>query len=182
LALLVVLDTLDPAERLAFVLHDLFAIPFEEIAPIVDRTPTATRMLASRARRRVRGAGTTYDRVDVARQQEIVEAFLAAARGGDLQGLLELLDPDVVLRADATSIAAGAIDGLHGAQAVASTFSGRARGAHVKLLDGLAGWLWAEQGRRKVAFVFTVVDDKIAEIALVGDHEPLTAMEITDVP
>jgi RNA polymerase sigma factor (sigma-70 family) len=181
-ALLVVLDTLDPAERLAFVLHDLFAVPFDEIAPIVDRTPTAARMLASRARRRVQGAGTTYDPADVSRQREIVEAFLAAARGGDLQALLEILDPDVVLRADATSIAAGALAEVRGARAVAGAFSGRARSARVKLLDGLPGLLWADHGRRKVAFVFTIVDDKVAEISLVGDEEPLTAMEVTNVP
>src|SRR5438270_11354347 len=124
LALLVVLDRLNPAERLAFVMHDMFAVPFEEIAPIVGRSPAAARQLASRARRRVRGAQT---KPDLARQRAVVDAFLAAARGGDFEGLLELLDPDVVCRADAAAAAMGADAEVRGADAVTKTFAGRAR-------------------------------------------------------
>jgi RNA polymerase sigma factor (sigma-70 family) len=182
IALLVVLDTLDPAERLAFVLHDMFAVPFDEIAPIVGRTPSAARMLASRARRRVQGAGDSYDQPDVSRQREIVEAFLKASRGGDLQALLELLDPDVVVRADATAMTIGAMAEIRGAPSVASTFAGRARGARVKLLDGLPGLLWTDQGTRRMAFLFTVVEGRVAEIALIADTERLEGLEVTPVP
>lgn len=182
-AMLVVLDTLDPAERLAFVLHDMFAVPFDEIAPIVGRTSAAARMLASRARRRVQGAGTTYEARDVQKQREIVEAFLAASRGGDLNKLLEILDPDVVFRADATARSrGGAKSELRGAPAVAEMFLGRARAARVKLLDGLPGLLWVEQGTRRVAFTFTIVGDKITELDLIADEEPLAALEVTNVP
>ncbi len=181
-AMLVVLDTLDPAERLAFVLHDMFAVPFDEIAPIVGRTSAAARMLASRARRRVQGAGTSYDPKDTGRQREVVEAFLAAARGGDLRKLLEILDPDVVFRADATARVNGATDDLHGADAVAAAFNGRARAARVKLLDGLPGLLWADHGTRRAAFLFTVADGRVTELLLIADPEELSALEVTDVP
>src|SRR6266852_2902561 len=126
LALLVVLGTLDPAERLAFVLHDIFAVPFDEIAPIVGRSPTAARQLASRARRRVRGAATVPD-AELSRQREVVDAFLAAARGGEFDALLALLDPDVVFRADRAAVAAGSSGEVRGASAVARLFSGRAQ-------------------------------------------------------
>ena len=126
LALLVVLETLTPAERLAFVLHDMFAVPFDEIAPIVGRSPAAARQLASRARRRVQGAGAVPD-ADRARQREVVDAFLAASRAGDFDALLALLDPDVVLRADRTAVEFGADEEVIGSPAVAETFSGRAR-------------------------------------------------------
>src|SRR2546427_1839191 len=129
LALLVVLDTLNPAERLAFVLHDLFAVPFDEIAPIVGRSETAARQLASRARRRVQGAATVPD-VDLTRQREVVDAFLAASRGGDFDALLAVLDPDVVLRADSAAVHAGASGEGPGGPAVAKQVSGRARVAH----------------------------------------------------
>jgi len=150
LALLVVLDTLTPAERLAFVLHDMFAMPFEEIAPIVERTPAATRQLASRARRRVQGADTTQD-TDLTRRREIVQAFLAASRGGDLGALVTMLDPDVVVRADQTVVRIGTAAETRGAQTVASFFSGRARGAKLALIDGVAGLVWATGGRPRVA-------------------------------
>ena len=129
LALLVVMDTLTPAERLAFVLHDTFAVPFEEIAPIVGKSTAAVRQLASRARRRVRGQSDDSPDQDAARRREVVSAFLAASRGGDFAGLLKLLDPDVVLRADPTAAAFGATPELRGAGAVAEQFSGRARAA-----------------------------------------------------
>src|SRR5213596_435811 len=137
LALLVVLDTLNPAERLAFVLHDLFAVPFDEIAPIVGRSPTATRQLASRARRRVRAGGAAPER-SVLRQREVVDAFLAASRGGDFEGLLTLLDPDVVLRADPGAVPPGGSRVVHGATAVARLFSGRAQAAQPALINGAA--------------------------------------------
>src|SRR5438105_7873265 len=130
LALLVVLDTLNPAERLAFVLHDLFAVPFDEIAPIVGRSETAARQLASRARRRVQGAATAPD-ADLTRQREVVDAFLAASRGGDFDALLAVLDPDVVLRADSAAVHMGASREVRGAAAVAKQFSGRARFAQL---------------------------------------------------
>src|SRR5437588_7467652 len=145
LALLVVLDTLNPPERLAFVLHDLFAVPFDEIAPIVGRSPTATRQLASRARRRVQAAATDSD-VDLTRQREVVDAFLAASRGGDFDALLAVLDPDVVLRADRAAVHTGAKREVRGAPAVAETFSGRARGAKPALVDGAVGAVWAPGG------------------------------------
>src|SRR5436305_2614807 len=145
-ALLVVLDTLAPAERLAFVLHDMFAVPFDEIAPIVGRSPAAARQLASRARRRVQGPAAAPD-ADPGRQREVVDAFLAASRGGDFDALLALLDPDVVLRADGTAVRAGAPGEARGAVAVAGTFSGRARVAQPALVDGMAGAVWAPGGR-----------------------------------
>src|SRR5438309_7157919 len=126
LALLVVLDTLDPAEQLAFVLHDMFAVPFEEIEPIVGRSPAAARQLASRARRRVRGAENT-DEPDQAHQRAIIDAFLAASRGGDLGALIAMLDPGVVLSADEDAVRMGAEAEVRGADAVAGTFAGRAR-------------------------------------------------------
>ena len=126
LALLVVLNTLSPAERLAFVLHDVFAMPFDEIAPIVERSPTATRQLASRARRRVRGAATVKD-ADLTYQREVVDAFLAASRAGNFDALLAVLNPDVVFRADLTAVPAGASREVRGALAVARQFSGRAQ-------------------------------------------------------
>src|SRR5436189_1027603 len=145
LALLVVLDTLNPPERLAFVLHDLFAVPFDEIAPIVGRSPTATRQLASRARRRVQGAATDAD-VDLTPQREVVNAFLAASRGGDFDALLAVLDPDVVLRADPASVNMGSSREVRGAQSVAKQFSGRARAAQPALVNGAVGLVWAPGG------------------------------------
>lgn len=136
IALLVVLETLTPAERLAFVLHDLFAVPFKEVAGIVGRSPAAARQLASRARRRVQHADTTTPDVDAARQREIVEAFLEASRNGEFDALLALLDPDAVLRVDGAAASSGASDAL-GAYSVASTFSGRAKAEQPAMVDGL---------------------------------------------
>ncbi|MGW1495706.1 sigma-70 family RNA polymerase sigma factor [Streptomyces sp. NPDC002402] len=177
LALLVVLDTLDPAERLAFVLHDMFALPFDEIAPIVDRTPAAARQLASRARRRVRGAARVPE-PDVSRQREIVDAFLAAARGGEFDALLTVLDPDVVLRADSTAVRAGATGLVRGASAVADTFSGRAQLAQTALVDGAVGAVWAPRGRPLVVFGFTITDGKISAIDLVAEPERLRRLDL----
>ena len=181
LALLVVLDTLTPAERLAFVLHDMFAMPFEEIAPIVERTPAATRQLASRARRRVQGADTTPD-TDLTRRREIVQAFLAASRGGDLGALVTMLDPDVVVRADQTVVRIGTAVETRGAQTVASFFSGRARGAKLALIDGVAGLVWATGGRPRVVFSFTLSDGKITAIDLLGDPDVLGRLDVVTLP
>jgi RNA polymerase sigma-70 factor (ECF subfamily) len=177
LALLVVLDTLNPAERLAFVLHDIFAVPFDEIAPIVGRTEMATRQLASRARRRVQGAETDPD-ADLTRQREVVDAFLAASRGGDFVALLTLLDPDVVYRADHAAVLVGASKEVRGAEAVAGQFSGRAQTAKLALVNGAAGAVWAPGGRPRVVFNFTITDGKIVAIDLLADPERLRQLDL----
>jgi RNA polymerase sigma-70 factor (ECF subfamily) len=179
LALLVVLDTLTPAERLAFVLHDLFAMPFDEIAPIVDRTPAAARQLASRARRRVQAAGPAVPEADPGRQREVVEAFLAAARGGRFDALLELLDPDVVLRADAAAVRVGAPAELRGAPAVAGTFRGRIRHARLAVIDGAAGAVFAPGGQLKVVFGFTVTNGRIIAVEMIADPDLLPQLDVT---
>jgi len=178
LALLVVLDTLTPAERLAFVLHDMFAVPFEEIAPIVERSPAATRKLASRARLRVQGADTAPD-IDLTRQRQIVEAFLAASRNGDFDALLAALDPDVVLRSDQAVVRMGGGEAeVRGAAAVAGTFSGRAKAARLALVDGVAGAVWTHKGRPRVVFGFTITDGKISAISLRADPALLAEVDV----
>jgi RNA polymerase sigma factor (sigma-70 family) len=177
LALLVVLETLEPAERVAFVLHDMFDLPFAEIAPIVGRSRDAARQLASRARRRVHGTGGV-EISDRARQRGIVDAFLAASREGDFGALLALLDPGAVLRADAATIQAGAEAEVMGADAVAKTFAGRARAARLALIDGDAGLVWSMAGEPKVAFLFTFEGSRIAAIDLVGNPERLRELAI----
>ena len=176
-ALTLVLDTLTPAERLAFVLHDVFAVPFDEIAPIVDRTPTATRQLASRARRRVQERAGSAP-ADPVRQRAVVAAFLAASRSGDFAALLELLAPDVVLRADAAAVATGAAAEVLGAQAVAQTFSGRARAARLALVDGVPAAVWAVGGRLGVVFGFTVAGGVVGSIRLIADPEVLAGLTV----
>jgi len=177
LALLVVLDTLAPAERVAFVLHDLFAVPFDEIAPIVGRSPNAAKMLASRARRRVQGADPVAD-ADLSGQRAVVDAFLAASRGGDFGALLAVLDPDVVLRADPTAVRAGASAAVRGAAAVAETFSGRARLARPALVDGAVGAVWAAGGRPRFVFSFTITRGKIVAIDILADPERLGQLDL----
>ncbi|MDQ0377074.1 sigma-70 family RNA polymerase sigma factor [Amycolatopsis thermophila] len=177
LALLVVLDTLDPAERLALVLHDMFALPFDEIAPIVDRTPAAARQLASRARRRVQGAPTVPDS-DVSRQREVVNAFFAAARDGDFAALVAVLDPDVVLRSESPTLPAGAARVVRGAEAVAGQallFRGTgAGGVPVPVLvNGVAGQLVTRDGKPQTLFAFTVVDNRIAAIDIISAPDRL---------
>ena len=177
-ALLVVLDTLAPAERLAFVLHDMFGVSFEEIAPIVGRNPIAARQLASRARRRVQGSTDVPD-ADHARKREIVAAFLAASRNGDFAALLALLDPAVVLRADAAALQANAARQgagapplaaeARGTRIVVDTFSGRARTARAALIDGAPGAVVALGGQSRVVFAFTIADDRITAIDLIAD-------------
>jgi RNA polymerase sigma factor (sigma-70 family) len=177
LALLVVLDTLDPAERLAFVLHDLFDVPFDEIAPIVGRSPTAARQLASRARRRVRGQSAAMDSdVDLTSQRNVVDAFLAASRTGDFEALLALLDPEVVLRADDAGVALGVWSGVRGAQDMARRFAG-VRGARPALMNGAVGAVWAPGGQPRVAFVFTITDGKIVAIDCIADPEHLRQLD-----
>jgi RNA polymerase sigma factor (sigma-70 family) len=175
-ALLVVLETLAPAERVAFVLHDLFAVPFDEIASIVGRTPATTRQLASRARRRVQGASAVPG--DRTRQREIVGAFLAASRGGDFEALLAVLDPDVVLRADPAAVRMGASAEVRGAAAVAGTFSGRAQAAQPALVNGVAGLVWAQGGQPRVVFDFKIADGKVAGIDMIADPEQLRRLDL----
>jgi hypothetical protein len=159
------------------VLHDLFAVPFDQIAPIVGRTPNAAKMLASRARRRVQGAATVPD-ADLGRQRAVVDAFLAASRGGDFDALLALLDPDVVLRADRAAVQVGTSREVRGAAAVASTFSGRSRFARPALVDGAAGAVWAPGGRPRVVFGFTITHGKIIEIDILADPERLRRLDL----
>jgi RNA polymerase sigma-70 factor (ECF subfamily) len=182
LALLVVLETLAPAERLAFVLHDLFAVPFDEIASIIGRSPAATRQLASRARRRVQGAGRIPD-VDRARQREVVNAFLAAARGGDFDALLAVLDPDVVLRADRGAVPPGASRVVRGARSVAEqalTFSRLAGLARPALVNGAAGLVaFDPHGRPFSVMGFTVAGGRIVEIDVLADSARLSRLDLT---
>ena len=181
LALLIVLESLSPAERLAFVLHDMFAVPFDEIAPIVGRSEPATRKLASRARNRVRGEAPVPD-PDRARQREVVEAFLAASREGDFEALVALLDPDVVLRADS-----GGPDGgpalLRGRDAVgaqAKRFSGRSRYTRPVLVNGAVGALVEMNGRVLAVMGLTVADGLIAEMNIVTSPERLSRLQVTE--
>jgi RNA polymerase sigma-70 factor (ECF subfamily) len=178
-ALMIVLDTLAPAERLAFVLHDIFAMPFDEIAPILDRSPVAARQLASRARRRVQGAPPRQ--VDPARQRRVVDAFLAALRDGEFEALLTLLDPDVLLRDDSASLP-GAAAMMQGARAVggyALNFSRSAQVVYPALVNGSAGLAIVPQGRLVGALAFTVRDDKIVEIAMISDPDRLREVDLT---
>jgi RNA polymerase sigma factor (sigma-70 family) len=177
IALLVVLETLTPAERLAFVLHDMFAVPFDEIAPMLGRSPTATRQLASRARRRVQGAAPTPD-PDVARQREVVDAFFAAARGGDFDALVAVLDPDVVARTDGGP---GASVVVRGAAAVAGRALAYARPSALvrpALVNGAAGVVVTVDGRPVSVMAFTVRDGKIVEIDTLSDVERLGRLDL----
>jgi RNA polymerase sigma-70 factor (ECF subfamily) len=178
LALLVVLDTLTPAERLALVLHDMFDVPFDQIAPIIERSPVAARQIASRARRRIKAAASTPG-ADPSRQREVVAAFVAAARGGDFDALLALLDPDVVLRADRTTVQLGASKEVRGAAAVAGFFSKRARTAQPALINRAAAAVWAPGGLPRVVFLFTITHGTVAAIELVADPERLRDLDLT---
>lgn len=176
-ALLVVLNTLAPAERLAFVLHDMFAVPFEEIAPIVGRTPAAARQLASRARRRVQGSREAADG-DAPRQRRVVEAFLAASRDGDFEGLLAVLDPEVVFRADAAAQRLGSLAEIRGATAVAETFKGRAQTAKPALVDGGPGLAVILGGQLRIVLQFTIVGDRIVAFEAIADAERIAALGV----
>ncbi|MCU1459721.1 MAG: hypothetical protein JWL73_3813 [Actinomycetia bacterium] len=180
-ALLVVLEMLTPGERLAFVLHDMFGLPFEEIAPIVGRSTAAARQLASRGRRRVQGA-TNAPEVDLTRQREVVEAFIAASRTGDFDALLALLDPDVVLRVDGAAAGGQGSKVIRGAEAVggqARLFSGRARFARVALIDGTVGVVILPRGRVTLALVNRVADGRIVELEVIGEPDRLAALDVT---
>lgn len=186
-ALLLVLDALAPAERLAFVLHDLFAVPFDEVAPIVGRSPAAARQLASRARRRVQGTDEMPSG-DRRRQQEIVDAFLAASRRGDYEALVSLLDPDAVLRADRSAVELAIANRdrgapllepeVRGARKVATALIGRATAARSALVEGTPGAVWVAGGRPRAAFAFHVVGDTVSEIEIVTDPAVVAALDI----
>jgi RNA polymerase sigma factor (sigma-70 family) len=189
-ALQVVLDTLEPRERLAFVLHDLFAVPFDEIAPVVDGTSSAARQLASRARRRLlkaapgpAGAAGPVSAALAARadqQRAVVDAFFAAARRAQFAALLELLDPAVIMRADAVAARMGAQDSMTGADVVAKWISGRARGAVAATVGGEPGAAWAVKGSVRVAFSFTITSSgRITVIDLIGDPAALAELGVT---
>src|SRR5689334_18211256 len=186
LALLVVLDTLTPAERLAFVLHDMFAMPFAEVADVLGRTPDATRQLASRARRRVRGAPSPDHGADVARQREVAAAFLAASRGGDLSALVALLDSDVTLSADAAAVPAGRPAVLHGAKTVATgaiAAAAIARQSQLALVDGAVGIVYAPAGHLRIALALTVSDArKITAIDVIADPDRLGQLHLAVLP
>ena len=181
LALLVVLETLSPAERLAFVLHDLFGVPFDEIAPLVDRSPMATRKLASRARNRIKGPPAPSE-IDRARQRKVVEAFLAASRQGDFEGLVAVLDPDVHLRVDPQILPVGVTAEARGARTVAARAKAFSRGVTapvaLSLIDGSVGLILAPNGRLQLAQTFKVVDGKITEIELIADPDRLDALQL----
>jgi RNA polymerase sigma factor (sigma-70 family) len=180
LALLVVLETLNPAERLAFVLHDMFAVPFDEIAPIVDRSPEAARQLASRARRRVQGEKAIPD-ADLDTQREVVDAFLAAARGGDFEGLLEVLDPDVVLRADRGAVAIGSARVVRGAANVARgalAFSRLDIEVRPTLVNGAVGTVTLRDGRPFAIAGFTIRNRRIVEMDIIADPERLNRLDL----
>ena len=180
LALLVVLDTLTPAERLAFVLHDMFAVPFDEIASMLDRSPAAARQLASRARRRVSGVGPAAE-ADLIRQRRVVDAYLAAARNGDFEALVALLHPDVVLRADPAAGPTPEPVVLRGARLVArgATAAGeRVRFSQPALVDGTVGVVMAPRGKLFLVLRFTIVDDLITEIDIIGEPDRLRTLEL----
>lgn len=178
LALSMVLETLEPAQRVAFVLHDMFDLPFDEIAPIVGRTPVATRQLASRARRRVRGASTSD--VDLVRNREVVEAFIAAAKAGDFEALLAVLDPDVVFRCDAKAIRMGGPPEVHGPTPVAEFFDGRADAAVAGLIDGAVGILVPVKGRMLLVLRVTFGDGKITALDAVADRDAIASMVLEE--
>jgi RNA polymerase sigma-70 factor (ECF subfamily) len=186
LALLVVLDTLTPAERLAFVLHDMFAMPFDEVAEVLGRSPEATRQLASRARRRVRGASSPDRAADLARQREVAAAFRAAARGGDLAALVAVLDSDVVLTGDGAASPAGRPTVLRGAEVVARgavMSAERAGQSRLVLVDGTVGIVWEPAGHPQVVLAFTVsAERRITEIYVIADPGRLDRLQLAVLP
>ena len=177
LALLVVLDTLAPAERVAFVLHDVFDLPFEEIAAIVDRTPAAARQLASRARRRLQGSPAAPGQ-DLERQRAVAEAFLAASRGGDIDALVQVLDPDVVLRLNRSEL----LRGVRAVMGQALAFPENARFTQTALINGAGGFVVAPRGRLSLVLVFTIVDQRITEVDVLTDPAHLRDVDIYPWP
>ena len=181
LAMLVLLRQLSPAKRIAFVLHDMFDLPFDEISAIVGRSPEASRQLASRARRRVQGKPAPDER-ELAANRSLVGAFLTASRTGDLSGLLAVLDPDVVMRADAAALQIGAIPPqTRGADAVARAFAGRARNARIGLIDDAIGIIIARDGELRLVLEVIIRDGRIAEITSIADKATLAAMDLVEV-
>jgi RNA polymerase sigma factor (sigma-70 family) len=176
-ALLVVLDSLAPDERVAFVLHDVFAVPFDTIGEVVGRSPQSARQLASRARRRVQGA-PALGSVDLGQHRAIVEAFLRAARDGDFEALVRLLHPDVVFEPDQAALRMGSRPQTRGAKDVASALSGGARGARLVLANGLAAMAWAPGGSIRSVIQFTVVDDRISAITVTADADRIAQLEV----
>lgn len=177
LALLVVLERLTPAERLAFVLHDMFDVPFEEIGRIVDRSPVAARQLASRARRRVQGLPETPS-ADYERRKGVVAAFLAASRDGDFSGLLAVLDPEVVFHADADAVRLGSLAEINGAHAVATSFKGKATAAKLARIDGALGLAVILGGQLRVVVLMELEGDRIVEIESIADPARIAAMDV----
>ncbi len=185
-AMMVVLDTLSPAERVAFVLHDLFALSFEDVGAIVGRSPVATRQLASRARRRVQGAGEREE--ELPSQREVAYAFMAASRSGDLEAVLAVLDPDVVLRVDPVMVKAAAaneakgaprlVPELRGAADVARVFLGSAQAAQPVLVDGTPGAAWVHGGRPRAVWTFKVEQGRIVEVQVIGDPKTIARLEV----
>jgi RNA polymerase sigma factor (sigma-70 family) len=176
-ALLVVLETLAPAERLTFVLHDMFSVPFEDIAPIVGRTPAAARQLASRARRRVQGTPPVAD-ADLGRQRRIVDAFLTASRDGDFEGLLAVLDPDVVFRADPAAVRLGSVAEIRGARAVAETFKGRAQAARPALADGAPSLAVILGGQLRIVLRLTIAGERISAVEAIADPGRISGFDL----
>jgi len=186
-AMLVVLETLTPAERVAFVLHDMFNVPFDEISPVIGRSPTAARQLASRGRRRIQGAPATPE-ADRARQREVVGAFLAASQNGDFSALLAVLDPDVVLRADAVAVQATAAlasrditplaPEIRGRDSVANIFRGRAKVAQLATMDGDTGLVFAPGGQPRMLVDFVIENGRIVEISMIADAERIAARDL----
>jgi len=180
LALLVVLDTLTPAERLAFVLHDMFGVPFDEIGPMIERSPAAARQLASRGRRRVKGSAPVPE-ADLVRQRRVVDAFLAASRGGDFEALVRLLDPDVVLRADQEAGPTPAPIVLRGVRSVAKgarLASVRARSTQPALVNGAVGLVMAPRGRLALVLAFTIIGDRITKIDVIANPDRLDRLDL----
>jgi RNA polymerase sigma factor (sigma-70 family) len=180
LALLVILERLTPAERVVYVLHDMFDLPFDDIAPVIGRSSEAARQLASRARQRIRGSGRAPD-ADRARRQEVVEAFLAASRDGDFDALVATLDPDVVLRADRVAARSEVALEIRGASTIAKralAYSGRASSTRLVLVNGLVGAAWYQSGEPAIVLAFAVDDKKIVEIDLIADPERLGSLDL----
>lgn len=177
LALLVVLEALTPAERVAYVLHDMFDLPFDEVGPIVGRSEIAARKLASRARRRVQGAEVP-ESASLSRRREVVEAFMAASREGNFAGLIRLLDPDVVLTGDDYSARLGSPKDVVGPDAVARVFAGRAQGAQLAMVDGAPAMVWAPHGKPKAVFTFVIVGGRIDQIDVVAHPARLAGMNV----
>jgi RNA polymerase sigma-70 factor (ECF subfamily) len=177
MAMVAVLQRLAPAERVAFVLHDVFGVPFDDVSEILGRSPDASRQLASRARRRLQGS-TPDGRLDIARQRDVVDAFLRASRGGDFDALMALLDPDVVMLPDAAAVAMGSLRETRGAEAVANALSGGARAAVRAIVDGAAAWLWAPGGHVRGVVQFTVRNGRIVAIDVTGDADRIGELDI----